>query len=149
MVSQSTTYSNPKNPDRTNGPEMAIDKDKSTKSHTVCEDGNNVWYKIEFNREHAVKKVVLVNSFDNGYKARMDGTVVVVLQGGVAHTCGTVSVTSQSTEPEYSIQCNSLWGDGVTLEGEPGKQDACIHMREIQVFETVNIGKLLTDGVIF
>ena len=100
MVSQSTVYYDPDHPDRRHGPELAIDKDRKTIAHTICQEGQNVWYKIEFGGEHVVNKVVIINSFQNQYKTRMDGTDVAVLSGDKEHICETLRVTSEDSEEE-------------------------------------------------
>ena len=139
MVSQSSTYLNPS----LNGPQLAIDSDTGTGSHTTCQDGRYVWYKIRFVGERFVDKVVLINSFGNRQEIRMDGATVAVLNGDEENVCGTLSVTPDDDIQKYSINCNNLRGDGVILRGEEGRVEACIHIREIQVFETLYKGILV------
>ena len=139
MVSQSTTYLDPS----LNGPQLAIDSDTGTGAHTTCQDGRYVWYKIRFVGERFVDKVVLINSFGNRQEIRMDGATVAVLNGDEENVCATLSVTPHDGVEKYSMNCNNLRGDGVILRGEEGRVEACIHIREIQVFETLYKGILV------
>ena len=137
MVSQSSVFADKY------GPEKAIDKDRDTLAYTRCEDGKKVWYKIKFQGEHAVSEVVIIIfNFEDYLESRMDGVTVAVLSGDEEDVCGTLSVTSDYGKEKNSINCNNLRGDGVILRGEEGRFDACIHIREILVFETHNEGML-------
>ena len=143
MVSQSTLSN------KMFGPEKALDKYMNTRAHTICQDGKKVWYEIKFHREHAVNQVVMFNLYNFFYKSRMDGTKVAVLSREEEHTCETLSVTAEDDIEKYSINCNNLRGDRVILRGE-GKEKACNHIREIQVFETLDLGmvSLIWQGLL-
>ena len=134
VVSQSSTL-------QQFGPEKAVDGVyKAPAAHTKCGDGENVWYKIEFGIERLVQVVAFFNALPNGYKARMDGTRVFVTNENGEKLCATFSVPADSPERIFSVDCNDMSGDGLILRGEIGKTNACIHMYEIDVTESVEIG---------
>ena len=137
MVSQSSTYVNSDNPDKTHGPEKAIDGHETSQAHTECGQGVGVWYRINFGRTIRVDKVKFSNTFANSHdvshKMRMDGTRVLVTNKDKEDLCETLHVPADDNRQIYSINCGDKIGDGVILRGKEGKTDACIHISEIEV----------------
>ena len=72
----------------------------------------------------------------------MDGTRVFVTQENNEELCATFSIPGHEPGQTFSVECNDMLGDGVTLRGKVGKSDACIHMWEIYVTESLKIGKI-------
>ena len=136
MVSQSSTWA------ADTGPEQAVDDKGGTQAHTQCGDGDTIWYKIEFGREHFVYEVKFINVFDDSRKARMDGTRVYVIQENKEELCATFSIPAYAPGQIFSVDCNDMLGVGVILRGKVGHH-TCFHMYEIDVTENVRIGEIL------
>ena len=139
MVTQSSTY------DAETGPEKGVDGDGNSQAHTNCGNGESVWYKIKFGSQHHVRGVKFISVFTDWRKARMDGTRVFVTQENNEELSATFSIPGHEPGQTFSVDCNDMLGDGVTLRGKVGKTDACIHMLEIYVTESVKIGKIFTN----
>ena len=138
MASQSSKYN------ENTGPEKALDGATSidSQSHTLCGDGKDIWYKIEFGREHLVQKISFINVFDDSRKARMDGTRVYVIQDNKEELCATFSIPAYAPGQIFSVDCNDMLGAGVILRGKVGHH-TCFHMYEIDITESVRIGEIL------
>ena len=124
--------------------ELAIDNDVNTVAHSICGNGANLWYRVDFDGKHFVKAVSFVNSFSGieyASKTRMDGTKVLVINNNKEKLCDTVLVPSSDTREIYVINCGDKIGDGVILRGKEGKADFCIHIREIDVLESIVRGE--------
>ena len=144
MVSQSSTYSNSDNPEKTFGPEKAIDGYENSQAHTKCGEGAGIWYKINLGREFNVGEVKFRNYFidnDNeSRKMRMGGTRIFVINNDNEELCETLHVPADDTRQIYSINCGDKIGDGVILRGKEGNMNACIHISEIKVFGRIYTG---------
>lgn len=76
----------------------------------------------------------------------MEGTPVYVTNGELEELCGTVEYTMDTAREKDVVECGDKEGDGVIIRGGRSNQ-ACIHVLEVTVIETVRFGTFLLGGV--
>ena len=128
--------------------ELAVDGDMSTWSHTKCAWSIDLWFKMKFSAVFCFSEVVIIQSHDSYYSARMQDTKVFVIntKTGTEHLCGVLKIRDvRTTEGQtYKINCDLKCGDEVKLKVRHDKsqygQEGCIHIKEITAFRVENKG---------
>ena len=120
---------------------LAIDGSYSTRSQTICQYNESIWFQVDFPTVLCVGEVRLLQiaAADRAYLVwRMEDTRVTVLNSGTRQEslCNTLKV--KDDQRDYVLQCGSeVCGDGLKLWVEhpkPGYDyQGCLHVGEIEV----------------
>ena len=80
-------------------PANAIDGDYSTISHTICEYGIDIWFKLTFSEVHCFTEVIITNSITTKYAWRMHDTKIFVRNTALSteELCGVLKHSGEYT----------------------------------------------------